>query len=268
MARTTEPLSGGITVSRTAEEAGARAADLIAERIVAAIASRGEARLVLASAPSQETMLAALRADDSVDWGRVRVYHMDEYLGLAPDRPQSFGQWLADRLPGEAILERIDTSATDPAVEIARYSGMLAEAPIDVTCLGIGMNGHIAFNEPGVADLEDAELVRLISLDEISRRQQVEEGLFPRLEEVPTRALTLTVPTLAGARSMVATVLGRHKAPAVVRALTDPVGPGCPATVLRTHLDASLHLDPEAASLVAGREGSARETGAAPREAM
>jgi len=243
------PLAGAVVIEPTEDEAGRRAAAAAADLIVAAQQRSGAARVIFASAPSQEAMLAHLRQDQRIDWSAVRSFHMDDYLGLAPDHPQAFGQWLFDRLPeaGRAGLERIDATA-DPDAEIARYSALLAEAPIDLTCCGIGVNGHIAFNEPGDTDFADERLVRRIRLDDVSRRQQVDEGLFPALADVPEYALTLTVPALIGAAAMVATVIGPQKADAVRAALQGPVTEDLPASVLRNHPQASIFLDSGAAT--------------------
>lgn len=243
------PLAGAVVIEPTEDEAGRRAAAAAADLIVAAQQRSGAARVIFASAPSQEAMLAHLRTDTRIDWAKVRSFHMDDYLGLAPDHPQGFGQWLSDRLPEAARpgLQRIDATA-DPDAEIARYTGLLAEAPIDVTCLGIGVNGHIAFNEPGDTDFADSRLVRRIRLDDVSRKQQVDDELFETIEDVPEFALTLTVPALTGAAAMVATVIGPHKAEAVRAALEGPLTTDCPASVLRTHRQASLYLDAGAAS--------------------
>jgi glucosamine-6-phosphate deaminase len=257
-------LTSGVHVWPTGADAGADAARTAAAAILEALDARGGARVIFASAPSQEQMIAALSADPRIDWSRVTSFHMDEYLGLDPDRPQAFGRWLADRLPAAALpgFARID-SAADPTAEAARYAALLSEAPIDVTCLGFGMNGHVAFNEPGVARFDDPELLRVVELDARSRHQQVEEGLFPTLDDVPTRALTLTVPALMSAAVVVATVPGAHKARAVADALAGPVSPDCPASVLRTHPRASIHLDAAAAALVPEHVGSAAPQDAA-----
>ncbi|UFU06889.1 6-phosphogluconolactonase [Ruania halotolerans] len=235
----------GATVHETARAAARHAADAIVD----SIQKRGEARVIFASAPSQEAMLTALAQDERIDWSKVRAFHMDEYLGLEMDRPQAFGQWLADRLPTTALagFERIRADA-DAAEEIARYSALIAAAPIDLTCLGVGVNGHIAFNEPALADFADKAWVREVTLDRVSRQQQVDDGLFPDLTEVPSRALTLTVPALASATTMVCTVIGTQKAPAVARALTGPVESACPASRLQEHPGAHWFLDRDAAS--------------------
>ncbi|WP_152362315.1 6-phosphogluconolactonase [Microlunatus speluncae] len=243
------PLAGAVVIEPTEDGAGRQAAAAAADLIVAAQQRQGSARVIFASAPSQQAMLAHLRTDERIDWAAVRSFHMDDYLGLAPDHPQAFGQWLSDRLPeaGRAGLERIDATA-DPEAEVARYSALLAAAPIDVTCLGIGVNGHIAFNEPGDTDFEDERLVRRIRLDDVSRKQQVDDDLFETFDDVPEYALTLTVPALTGAAAMVATVIGPQKADAVRAALQGPLTTDCPASVLRNHPLASLYLDAGAAS--------------------
>jgi glucosamine-6-phosphate deaminase len=253
-------LTAGVHVREAAEDVGADAARAAAAAILEALDARGRARVIFASAPSQEQMIASLAADARIDWSLVTSFHMDEYLGLDPDRPQAFGRWLADRLPAAALANfaRID-SAADPTAEAARYAALLTEAPVDLTCLGLGMNGHVAFNEPHDARFDDPEMLRVVELDIRSRRQQVEEGLFPTLGDVPTRALTLTVPALTSAAVMVATVLGEHKARAVADALLGPVAPACPASVLRTHPRASMHLDAPAASLVPELAGPVRD---------
>lgn len=257
---TREVLTGGVHVAPTARQAGAAAAEVAARAILDALARRGRARVIFASAPSQEAMLATLGQDPRIDWSNVTSLHMDEYLGLPRHHPQAFGQWLEDRVPPAAHpgLQRIDPEA-DPAGEAARYAALVAAEPVDVTLLGIGVNGHVAFNEPDVARFDDDELVRLVQLDETSRQQQVDEGLFPELAAVPTHALTMTVPALTAAGVMVATVLGSLKAPAVARALNGPVSPECPASVLRMHPSASMHLDAGAAALL-----GADDVGSAP----
>lgn len=236
-----------IQVDDSAQDVGRAAARAVADEILAAVSARGRARVIFASAPSQESMLASLAQDRRIDWRNVSAFHMDEYLGLGMDRPQAFGRWLEDRLPETAQLERIRTDA-DTAEEIARYSELVAEEPIDVTCLGVGVNGHIAFNEPGRTDFGDHRVAREIALDPASRQQQVDEGLFASLDEVPTAALTLTVPALTAARTMICTVLGPTKAGAVARALHGAVSENCPASILSTHSDVSWFLDRDAAA--------------------
>lgn len=238
-----------VILSDTAEAAGAAAGQAAADVLAEILERQDRARAIFASAPSQEQMLATLGADPRIDWNRVDSFHMDDYLGLDPSHPATFGTWLADRLPRAALagLDRIRADA-DPTEEAARYGTALAAAPIDLVCLGIGVNGHIAFNEPGDTDFDSPELVRLIDLTHASRQQQVDEGLFPDLESVPTTALTLTVPALLAGSVLVCTVLGAAKAEAVAATLAGPVDPGVPATAMLTHPRVQIHLDQAAAS--------------------
>lgn len=247
--RDTELHRPTVRVGSTVNETAAAAAECAADAILAAITARGAARVLFASAPSQEAMIARLGADPRIDWSLVRSFHLDDYVGLPSHAPQAFGQWLEDRLPPAALpgFARLRADV-ETGAEVQRYSALLVEAPIDVTCLGIGVNGHIAFNEPGVSDLTDPDLVRRVDLDLASRQQQVDEGLFPTLADVPESALTLTVPAVTSARTMVVTVLGEHKAPAVARALQGPVTVDCPGSLLQAHPDVSWFLDVAAAS--------------------
>ncbi|WP_168211643.1 6-phosphogluconolactonase [Ruania zhangjianzhongii] len=242
----------GATVAEVADAAAARAA----EGILAAIHARGSARVLFASAPSQEAMIARLGSDSRIDWSLVRSFHLDEYVGLSAAAPQSFGQWLEDRLPAAALpgFFRMHAEAEDgvPA-EIERYGALIEESPIDVTCLGIGVNGHIAFNEPGVSHLADSALARRVDLDLASRQQQVDEGLFATLADVPTSALTLTVPAVTGAGILVCTVLGEHKAAAVAQALEGPITRDCPGSLMQAHPAAFWFVDGAAAAQLTQR---------------
>lgn len=238
-----------VVVSDTAEAAGAAAGRAAADVLATTLENQSRARVIFASAPSQEQMLRTLGEDPRIDWSRVTILHMDDYLELEPAHPASFGTWLAERLPTAARpgLDRIRQDV-DPDGEVRRYSDLVAQDPIDLVCLGIGVNGHIAFNEPGDTDFEDPSLVRKIALAHTSRRQQVDEGLFSSIDDVPTHALTLTVPAMLSARSLVCTVLGETKAEAVASTLTGPVTEEVPASAMHTHSDVVVHLDAPAAA--------------------
>jgi len=242
-----------VHVHATADAAARAAAARAAEAIVTAIEARGAARALFASAPSQEAMLAWLGDDPRIDWARVRSFHLDEYVGIAASAPQAFGQWLADRLPAAALpgFSRISAD-TQGEAEAQRYSALVTADQIDVTCMGIGVNGHVAFNEPGVSSLTDPEKARQVGLDLASRQQQVDEGLFSTLADVPTSAITLTVPSVISARSLVVTVLGEQKAPAVVRALEGPLSSDCPGSLLQAHPNVAWFLDEAAAARLTG----------------
>jgi glucosamine-6-phosphate deaminase len=226
----------------------AAAADVAAE-LRRRLAAQAGVRMVFAAAPSQQEMLDHLVAADGIDWSRVTAFHMDEYLELAEDAPERFAAWLRtalfDRLPFAAVhtIEPGD----DPQATAARYADLLGEAPIDVVCCGIGQNGHLAFNDPPVADFADPLDVKVVELDEACRRQQVDDECFARLEDVPRRALTLTVPRLLRADRIFCVVPGALKRDAVVNALTAPLSPAHPATALRTHPDVTLYLDADSA---------------------
>lgn len=202
-------------------------------------------RMIFASAPSQNEFLETLRESPDIDWNRVTVFHMDEYIGLSAESPQRFSRFLKDQLfdrvkPGTIHL--IDSS-NDVTKECKRYSQLLNEAPIDIVCLGIGENGHIAFNDPPVADFEDSQSIKTVKLDEISRQQQVNDGCFATLADVPTHALTLTIPALMAGNYLYCMVPGETKRDAVQATLNKPISTKNPATILRRHPHCVLYLD-------------------------
>ena len=208
-------------------------------------------RTIFAAAPSQNEFLAALVQEKNLEWQRVEAFHMDEYIGLPKEHPAGFGYFLRERLFNLlpfGRVEYIDITATDPHAECGRYASLLAEGPIDLGALGIGENGHIAFNDPPVADFNDPAAVKVVQLEEACRQQQVNDGCFQVLSAVPEFAVTLTIPTLMQAGQMVCIVPGPRKAAAVKAALEDPIGVHCPATILRTHGNAGLYLDQDAAN--------------------
>jgi glucosamine-6-phosphate deaminase len=230
------------------EALGVAAARDIGDELVQRLARQPGARVIFASAPSQEATLRHLAKHPGIDWARVTAFHMDEYLGLAPDAPQRFGTWLRrallDHVP-VGTVHLIDTGG-DPRTAVDQYTVLLAEAPIDLVCLGIGVNGHIAFNDPP-ADLNDPALVKVVTLDHASRVQQVDEGCFHALDEVPTQAVTLTIPTLVSGAALFCMVPGAQKKRAVTDALHGPVTGLVPASALRTHPRCSVYLDKESA---------------------
>jgi glucosamine-6-phosphate deaminase len=232
---------------------GQAAARDVAAAIADCLTRRPEANLVFAAAPSQEEFLAALAAHPAVEWPRVQAFHMDEYVGLAPDAPQRFGTFLSERLFRRVPLRAvylIDGNAADLAAELDRYTRLLHAHPVDIVCLGIGENGHIAFNDPPVADFADPLSVKRVALDLASRQQQVHDGAFAELAHVPTHALTLTIPALIRAARMFCIVPAPSKARAVLRTLTGPIGTECPATILRRHAAAILYTDRDSAALL------------------
>ncbi len=238
-----------VHVAETRAELGRLAARDIGEALREGLRRKDHLRLVLAAAPSQSEMLAALRCEPGIDWQRVTAFHMDEYIGLPEDAPQRFANWLKrefiDYLP-LARFEPIDP-ASDPEAGCKRYAALLAESPIDVVLLGSGTNGHLAFNDPP-ADLEDPLSVKVVTLDPMCREQQVLDGCFATLDDVPRRAITLTIPTLLSGHDLFCCVPGQHKSAAVQTALRSPISGDCPATALRTHSRCALYLDRESSS--------------------
>ncbi len=223
------------------------AADVIARRISAVAQNKPSVRMIFAAAPSQSDVLRMLVASPNVPWDQVVAFHMDDYLDLPEDAPQRFSNWLEQNLFSKVPLaETHRIPANGDADEICKsYSAKLAEAPIDIVCLGIGVNGHIAFNDPPVADFDDPLDVKVVELDEICRQQQVDDACFEAIEDVPTRAITLTIPRLLNADALFCVVPGAHKRQAVKSALNGSLTTDCPASILRTHASCRLYLDPE-----------------------
>jgi ABC-2 type transport system ATP-binding protein len=247
------------TLDALAEAAAAAAAGAIRE----AVALRGQARLVVATGNSQKRFIKALASRADLPWQQVEVFHMDEYVGLAEDHPASFRRWIRTVLVEKArprSADYINGEADSPEAEVGRYAKLLAEAPIDVAFVGFGENGHIAFNEPGAADFEGAALVKLVELEEASRRQQVGEGHFSSVGEVPRRAITITCSGLFSAARWICVVPERRKAAAVKQALEGPITPRCPASLVRRHPAATVFLDQESASLLSAPAPAIRVT--------
>jgi glucosamine-6-phosphate deaminase len=229
-----------------ANDAAAAAADAIS----GAVAARGTARVMLATGNSQRAFLDALTALE-LPWPAVDAFHMDEYVGIAADHPASFRRYLQERFvdrvhPG--AFHPIEGDAPDPVRECARYAALLAAAPLDLCCLGIGENGHLAFNDPPVADFDDPQAVKLVELDDACRRQQVGEGHFRTLDDVPPEAITVTIPALLDAGRVLAVVPEARKRDPVRAALTGPVTTECPASVLRTRAQVTIFLDEASAA--------------------
>lgn len=228
---------------------GQAAADDIAEALCKRLGDQPSVRIIFAAAPSQDAMLSALARAPGIDWARVTALHMDEYVGLDEAAPQRFGNYLSERLFSRVHPGRVELigPGADPAPEAERYARVLAAEPIDILCAGIGENGHIAFNDPGIADFADTKLVKVVALDERSRRQQVNDRCFTRLSDVPTHAITVTIPALLSASEVFCVVPGSSKSAAVRNALFGPVAASCPASVLRRHPRCTLYLDADSA---------------------
>lgn len=232
---------------------GEDAAKDIKDKIKELLSKKAEINMIFAAAPSQNDVLASLVMDKSIEWNRVNAYHMDEYIGLDKDAPQGFGNFLKEHIFGLVPFKSvnyIDISAVDPEREADRYAMLLAENPTDIVVMGIGENGHIAFNDPPVADFNDNRLVKPVKLDEICRNQQVNDGCFKHIDEVPTHAMTLTVPALMSAPYQFCIVPAPTKAKAVYETLNGNIDEHCPASILRTKENAVLYLDADSAKLL------------------
>lgn len=240
-----------IYIYPTKRELGEGAARLTAGRLTEAIEQRGRANLVLATGASQFEMLDALVAE-RVDWSRVTAFHLDEYIGLPADHPASFRKYLRERFVARvcplAAFHSIDPG-DDPAQACGRLGEIIRRRPIDVACVGIGENGHLAFNDPP-ADFRTTEPYLVVELDEACRRQQLGEGWFETLDDVPTRAVSMSVRQIMASRCIVCTVPDRRKARAVRETLEGEVTEAVPASILQEHDDCHLLLDEPAASML------------------
>lgn len=229
---------------------------MAAARHVAAL-MRGLLRLkpkpsiAFGAAPSQNEFYAALAEEIAVDWSRVIAFQLDEYIALRPDDPRVLRHYLEKHLyskirPGETPL--LQSDATDLQAECRRYAQLLADNPLDISCVGIGESCHLAYNDPHVANFDDPEVVKVVEVDETSRLQQVHDGTVKRVEDAIAKAYTLTIPTLMRAHHVSCVGPGRVKAAAVARTLREPISQKCPSAVLRTHANAVLFLDRDSAS--------------------
>lgn len=239
-----------VYVYESRAQMGQAAASVVAAEIRRAIEARGKAVVILASAPSQNEFLASLAAAPGVDWSRVTAFHLDEYLGMDDQAPQSFRKFLIDRIVNKVPLGQfhgLRGDAPDGADEAKRYAKLLEENPPDFAVLGIGENGHLAFIDPPFCDFNDPEAVKVVQLDEVCRNQQVNDGAFAALDEVPKHALSLTIPTLMATPKLFAIVPGPAKRYAIKQTIERPVSTDCPASILRTHADAHLFIDVVAA---------------------
>lgn len=233
----------------TRKEMGEAAARDVEAAIKTVLSQKETCNMIFAAAPSQNEVLASL-LQSQIDWTRVQAFHMDEYIGLAPGAPQSFAMFLRNALFGHLPFGRVEyiSAYAEPEEEARRYAVLLRENPCDIVIMGIGENGHIAFNDPQAALFDDPETVKIVELEEPCRLQQVHDGCFGALEDVPRRALTLTIPALVSAKHVFCVVPGATKAEAIKNTLEGPVSQSCPASILRRHPQAILYLDVDSAS--------------------
>lgn len=240
-------------IYRNKRETGTAAANSAAQAIRSAIRNKGQANIILATGASQFEMLEQLVASHGIDWLKVVMFHLDEYIGIGPEHPASFRRYLKERFVDEVAPLKtvyfVRGDAENPAEECRRLGTLIAAHPIDVACIGIGENGHLAFNDPP-ADFETEEPYLTVQLDERCRKQQLGEGWFPRLEDVPPQAISMSIRQILKSKQLIVTVPDMRKARAVKEALEGPVTPQCPASILQQHENCSLFLDEAAASLL------------------
>jgi len=235
---------------------GKSATDLVSQRLKEVIKEKGKAAIILATGASQFEFLGTLKARNDIDWKKIIVFHLDEYKGISESHPASFRKYLKERIlnlvkPGQIYF--INGNAEDTQKECERYEVLLRHNKIDIACIGIGENGHLAFNDPHVADFNDNRLVKVVTLDEACRRQQLGEGWFKSLEDVPCEAVTLTIPAIMSAEMISCVVPDKRKACAVRDALKGDISTKCPASILRRHSNVHLFLDAASAELLRKR---------------
>ena len=239
----TDKLPVKVYADRTAM--GEAAASDVMNKINELLMKQDFVNIIFAAAPSQNEFLAALTKSSAI-WSRVRAFHMDEYIGLRADAPQGFGNFLKEKIFGKlpfAAIHYINGNTAAPEEVCKRYADLLMQFPVDIVCMGIGENGHLAFNDPLVADFNDEQLVNIVELDQACRQQQVNDGCFATINEVPKNAITLTIPALMAAKYIYCMVPGPTKAEAVFNTLNQDVVEQYPSTILRRHDNAILYLD-------------------------
>ena len=229
---------------------GEAAAEQFHAAVKAKLNKKETINIIFAAAPSQNDFLEALKSYDDIEWERVNVFHMDEYVGISMDKPQSFAGFVKSKVVDNfnvLSFNPIDGGALDVEKTCENYAKLLEENKVDIVCCGIGENGHLAFNDPGVADFNDKKMVKVIELDEICRNQQVHDGCFKTIDDVPKSAITLTIPALMSADEIICVVPCKTKAKAVERLVNGSINEECPATILRKHKKAHLYLDKDSA---------------------
>ncbi len=241
-----------IHVYQDKEALGKASAKFVTEKLNEAIQENGKANLILATGASQFEFLENLQKQN-IEWNKITVFHLDEYKGIRENHPASFRKYLKERILDKVKPNQVyylNGDEKDAESETRRYENLLKDHPVDIACIGIGENGHIAFNDPPVADFNDKRLVKVVELDDACRRQQLGEGWFPTFDDVPTHALTLTIPAIMNSNIISCVVPDERKSEAVFHALNNEVSTACPASILRKHPAAVLYLDVAAASKI------------------
>ena len=243
-----------VKIMENRTEMGKVAAEDIYNTIKHLLSEKQEINMIFAAAPSQNDVLESLIAYSDIEWGRINAFHMDEYIGLGENlRDRSFGTFLTEHIFGKVpfkSINLINSTATDAVAECERYTKVLNSNPTDIVVMGIGENGHIAFNDPWVAKFDDEQVVKVVDLDEVCRRQQVNDGCFESIDLVPKQAMTLTCPTLTRAPHLFCIVPAKTKAQAVYNTINGEISEDCPATILRKQNDATLYLDGDSSALI------------------
>ena len=244
-----------LEVHPTGQEAGAAAAQAAAHALLKLKQDYDEIGVIFATGASQVAMLETLTTMPGLPWERVHGFHLDEYVGIDENHPASFRRYLRERLTQRVPIASflpMDGTSPDPEQVCRDYAAQLNAANPRLCLLGIGENGHLAFNDPPEADFEDKQTVKVVNLDEACRQQQLAEGWFPTLADVPKRALSLTIPAILKVPKLIASVPGPRKAEIMRRTLEEPISTACPATILRTHPNVTIYLDAESASELGG----------------
>jgi len=240
-----------VRIYEDAKALGDAAGTRAAERVTALAAESPELAVVFATGASQFETLRALTSHQNVPWNQVVGFHMDEYIGISDQHPASFRRYLRERLTNRAPLKRfysVDGAHPDPERVCREYADLLRQHQPKLCLLGIGENGHLAFNDPAEADFEDPLGAKVVSLDDVCRQQQFKEGWFESFADVPAKAITLTIPALFRIPELICSVPGPRKAHIVKRALSEPISTQCPATILRSHANTIIYLDRAAAA--------------------
>ena len=241
-----------VDVYDTRQSMGEGAGKYALEAIKDLLSKKEEIYIVFAAAPSQNEFLQYVSEAPGIDWGRIHALHMDEYIGLPEDAPQGFGNFLRRAIFDKVPFASVDYIYANESIEetCARYTAILEKHPVDIVFMGIGENGHIAFNDPGVADFDDPVAIKKVALDNKCRNQQVHDGCFAKLSEVPKYALTLTVPTLFKADKLICVVPAPTKADAVRATVCGPITEACPSTIMRRHKDARMFVDSDSGKYI------------------
>ena len=240
-----------VSVYEDRKKMGEAAAEEFHKAVVKKLGEKNVVNVVFAAAPSQSDFLEALRIYKDIEWDRINVFHMDEYVGISIEQEQSFARfvktYVADMFNVRSF-HALNGKNYDIEAECERYAKLLEENKIDIVCCGIGENGHIAFNDPGEADFFDSKVVKVVELDEVCRKQQVNDGCFKTLNDVPKQAMTLTIPALLRADQLICIVPCLTKAKAVRATLKEEISVDCPASIMRIHKNASLFCDKNSVS--------------------